>query len=86
MVEAPWAPGGLVRAPTGALMHRHCIVGSRFAPKVGCHCSTCEDLVLKAVARSVDGPQVDDNGPMDPWRMNLVHCLNQHEIDVCEAV
>ena len=30
------------------------------------HYSMCEDLVLKAVARSVDGPQVDDNGPMDP--------------------
>ena len=82
----PWAPGGLVRVLVGPPLHRHCIVGSWFSPKVGCHRSMCEDLVRKVVARLVDGPQVDDNGHMDPWRMNLVHCLNQHEIDVCEAV
>ena len=57
---------GLVGAPVGPSMHRHCIVGSRFAPKVGCLSITYEDLVHMAVARSVDGPQVDDNGPMDP--------------------
>ena len=65
-VEVTWVPGGVVRAPTGPLMHRLCIVGSRFVPKVGCHYSTCEDLVRMVVARSVDGPQVDDNEPMDP--------------------
>ena len=56
----------MVRAPVGPLMHRHYIVGSWLAPKVGCQCSTCEDLLQKAVARSVDGLQVNDNGHMNP--------------------
>jgi len=77
---------GLVGAPVGPSMHRHCIVGSWFSPKVGCHRSMCEDLVRKVVARLVDGPQVDDNGPMDPWRVNHGHCSNRHEIDACDAV
>ena len=46
--------------------HRLCIVGSWLAPKVCSFSSMCEDLVQKAVARSVDGLQVNDNGPMDP--------------------
>ena len=65
-MEVTWALSNGVRALAGPPMHRLCIVGSRFAPKVSCHFSTCEDLVRMAVARSVDGPQVDDNGPMDP--------------------
>jgi len=85
-VEVPWAAGGVVRAPAGPPMHCHCIVGSRFAPKVSCLSITCENLVYMAVARSVDGPQVDDNGPMDPWQVNHGHCSNRHEMDTCDAV
>jgi len=72
-VEVPWAAGRVVRAPGGVVralgnppMHRHCIVGSRCAPKVGGLSITCEDLVRMAVARLVHGVQVNDSGPMDP--------------------
>jgi hypothetical protein len=66
VVELPWAMGDVVRAPASPPMHRHCIVGSWLAPKVGSLSSTCEDLVQMAVSKSVDGLQVNDNGPMDP--------------------
>jgi hypothetical protein len=65
-VVVPWASGGVVRAPTGPLMHRHCIVGSWLAPKVGFLASMCEDLVQMVVPKSANGLQVNDNGPMDP--------------------
>ena len=66
VVEVPWALGGMVRAPASPPMHHHCIIGSWLAPKVGSLASTCEELVQKVVARSVDGLQVNDNGPMNP--------------------
>jgi hypothetical protein len=65
-MEVTWAPSGVVRELAGPPMHRHGIVGSQFAPKVGCLIITCEDLVCMAIARLVDGLQVNDNGPMDP--------------------
>ena len=39
------APDGVVRASADPSMHRHCIVGSWLAPKVGSLASTCEELV-----------------------------------------
>ena len=66
-MEVPWAAGGVVRAPAGPPMHCHCIVVSWLAPKVGSLPSTREGLVQIAVPKSVDGLQVNDNEPMDPW-------------------
>ena len=73
-MEVPWALDGLVGALAGPTMHCHCIVGSWFARKVSCLSTTCEDVVCMVVARSVDGSQVDDNGPMDPRQVNHGHC------------
>ena len=65
-MEHPWVAGGVLRALVSPLMHRHCIVGSWLAPIVGSLASTYEDLVQMAIPKSVDGLQVNDDGPMDP--------------------